>query len=92
MREGLSLENPAYLAVARVISAGTNLPLDRLFIKIDNLKTATEEETKLWQSIALALGWDQWGLGLNPYASSSSRGRSSRKGMGRSNRTRRTRK
>ena len=76
MREGLSLENPAYLAVARVISAGTNLPLDRLFIKIDNLKTATEEETKLWQSIALALGWDQWGLGLNPYASSSSRGRS----------------
>ena len=92
MREGLSLDNPAYIAVGKVVSAFTNLPLDRLFIKIDNLRTATEEETEFWQSIALVLGWDQWGLGLNPYTSSSSTGRSSRKGTGRSSRTGRTRK
>ena len=72
MREGLSLDNPAYIAVGKVVSAFTNLPLDRLFIKIDNLRTATEEETEFWQSIALVLGWDQWGLGLNPYSSQKS--------------------
>jgi hypothetical protein len=66
-REGLSLDNPANLAVGKTVSAFTNIPLDRLVQKVDNLKTATEEETAAWQSIALALGWDQWSLGLNPY-------------------------
>ena len=65
--EGLSLDNPANLAVGKTVSAFTNIPLDRLIQKIDNLKTATEEETAAWQSIALTLGWDQWSLGLNPY-------------------------
>ena len=77
MEQGLSLDNPAYLAVTKIISALTNVPADRLFMKIDNLRTATEEDTEMWQSIALALGWDQWSLGLNPYqikGSSSSRG------------------
>ena len=67
MEQGLSLDNPAYLAVTKVLSALTNIPADRLFMKIDNLRTATEEDTEMWQSIALALGWDQWSLGLNPY-------------------------
>ncbi len=65
--EGLSLDNPANLAVGKTVSAFTNIPLDRLIQKVDNLKTATEEETAAWQSIALTLGWDQWSLGLNPY-------------------------
>ena len=65
--EGLSLDNPANLAVGKTVSAFTNIPLDRVVQKIDNLKTATEEETAAWQSIALVLGWDQWSLGLNPY-------------------------
>jgi len=67
MEEGLSLDNPANLAVGKTVSAFTNIPLDRLIQKIDNLKTATEEETAAWQSVALALGWDQWSLGLNQY-------------------------
>ena len=67
--KGLSLDNPAYLATTKVISALTNIPADRLFMKLDNLRTATEEDTEMWQSIALVLGWDQWSLGLNPYSS-----------------------
>ena len=70
--KGLSLDNPAYLASAKVVSALLNVPIDRLFLKIDNLRTATEEDTEMWQSIALALGWDQWSLGLNPYSSGKS--------------------
>jgi len=80
MREGLSLENPAYLAVSKIISATTNIPLDRLFMKIDNLKTAAEKDTEMWQSIALALGWDQWSLGLNPYDIRGSKKPKKRKG------------
>ena len=87
MKQGLSLDNPAYLAVTKVLSALTNIPADRLFMKIDNLRTATEEDTEMWQSIALALGWDQWSLGLNPYSSGKSSKRKTK-----SRRKRRTRK
>ncbi len=85
--KGLSLDNPAYLASTKIISALTNIPADRLFMKLDNLRTATEEDTEMWQSIALVLGWDQWSLGLNPYSSGKSSKRKTR-----SRRKRRTRK
>ncbi len=65
-RRGWSLENPAYLAVSQIIAAFTNVPLDRVMRKYQNLSTAIDEETKTWQRIALAMGWDTWSLGL-PY-------------------------
>ena len=49
-------------------------------MKIDNLKTAAEKDTEMWQSIALALGWDQWSLGLNPYDIRGSKKPNKRKG------------
>jgi hypothetical protein len=79
--EGLSADNPANLAVGKIVSAFTNVPLDRLVKKIDNLKTATDEETEAWQSIALALGWDQWSLGMNPYQKKSKKGTKLKKGQ-----------
>jgi hypothetical protein len=62
--EGFSLENPAFLAAGQVLSAGINLPADRMVLKLDHLKTAMEPETELWQSIALSLGWSEWDLGM----------------------------
>ena len=62
--EGFSLENPAFLAAGKVISAGTNLPADRIVQKADHIKTAMESETELWQSIALSLGWSEWDLNM----------------------------
>ena len=62
--EGLSLENPGFLAIGKVISAGTNLPADRVVQKMDHIYTAMEPETELWQSIALSLGWSEWDLGM----------------------------
>ena len=38
--------------------------LDRAIKKINNLKTMTEEETKLWQQIALFMGYGEWELGI----------------------------
>ena len=65
-KRGWSIENPAYLAVAQIISATTNLPIDRALQKLNNLRQATDEETKTWQRVALVLGWSGWNFGL-PY-------------------------
>ena len=62
--EGFSLENPVFMAAGQVISAGTNLPADRVVKKADHLYTAMKDETELWQSIALSLGWSKWDLNM----------------------------
>ncbi len=58
--KGFSLDNPAYESMAKVITGTTNLPLDRLYSKVENLKGAMDEETETWQSIAMVLGWPEW--------------------------------
>ena len=60
--KGFSLDNPAYLAGAKVISATTNVPLDRAMLKYDNMQGAFQEETEWWQSVAMILGWPKWQL------------------------------
>ncbi len=60
--KGFSLDNPAYDAFAKVLSAGTNIPLDRVLQKFDNISSAMNEETDWWQSVAMILGWPEWQL------------------------------
>ena len=62
--KGYSLDNPAYLAGAQIVSAAGNIPLDRLVRKLNNLRTMSEEDVKTYQAIALALGYSEWDLGL----------------------------
>jgi len=62
---GIAVDNPAIMAVAQVLSAYTNVPLDRVLKKINNVKSATEEETQLWQKIALLMGYGEWELGIS---------------------------
>mgnify|MGYP003134237228 CR=1 FL=1 len=59
------LENPIWDAVGNVVSATTNLPLDRGFRKIDNMKEALNQDNETWQRIFVGLGWDQWSLGID---------------------------
>ena len=61
---GIDTKNPAILAGSEVLSALANLPGDRALYKINNLRTAMEEETEFWQSVALTLGWNEWSLGM----------------------------
>ena len=63
---GWSLDNPAYLAVAQIISAATNAPIDRVLQKVNNLRQASDESTRMWQRVALVMGWNGWNFGL-PY-------------------------
>ena len=63
---GWSLENPAYLAIAQLISAAFNIPVDRALRKYNNISQAFDEETRTFERIALLLGWNGWNFGL-PY-------------------------
>jgi hypothetical protein len=63
--KGFSLDNPAYEAVGKVISATTNLPVDRVYNKINNIDAALAEDTETWESVAMLLGWPEWQI--KPY-------------------------
>jgi hypothetical protein len=69
--EGTGLLNSPYnMPRAKIFSAATNIPLDRLLTKIDNVSTAVAgENVEDWQRIALGFGWDKWSLGMydKPY-------------------------
>ena len=60
--KGFSLDNPAYESLAKVISAVTNIPLDRLYSKYNNLSAMMSEDTETWKDIALFLGWPEYQL------------------------------
>ena len=60
--KGFSLDNPAYESLAKIITATTNVPLDRLFTKVNNIKGALEEDQETWKSVAMLLGWPEWQL------------------------------
>ena len=61
---GLSLDNPAVLAVANVISAVTNVPTDRVVMKLQNLKDASNSEFETWERVSMLMGLNRWSLGL----------------------------
>ena len=61
---GFRLDNPATLAIANVISAITNLPADRVVMKLTNLKDASNSDFENWQRIAMSMGVSKWTMGL----------------------------
>ena len=62
--KGFSLDNPAYLAGANVISAGFNVPLDRVVKKVDNIKNSTRDDISTLNRIMLLAGWADWQLDI----------------------------
>ena len=60
--KGLSLDNPAAMAIGQIVSATTNVPLDRGIRKLTNIKDALDSENEEWMRIANALGWAKWEL------------------------------
>ena len=64
MTKGFSLDNPAFLAGGNVVSAFTNIPLDRVVKKINNVTKATESDLELWERVALFSGWQDWELNI----------------------------
>ena len=69
--EDFGLDNPGYDAATKVVSAVTNVPLDRLLLKMKNIDAALDEETEWWQSVAMMAGWPEWQIKGKPSKKSS---------------------
>ena len=58
------IDNPIWSPVTQTISALTNIPTDRLYKKIMNLREVGNSNNDNWQRIALLLGWNTWDVGV----------------------------
>ena len=61
----LDIDNPRWSAIANLISAITNIPIDRLVKKMDNVDAALTEDISAAQRLALLMGWNTWDLGID---------------------------
>jgi hypothetical protein len=61
---GLDFDNPAVMAIAKFVSAATNIPADRVLSKVNNIRDASMGDFETWQRVALILGWNTWDLGI----------------------------
>jgi len=64
IEKGFSLDNPAYMASANVISAATNIPLDRAVKKVNNITAATRADITQLERMMLIGGWSDWELNI----------------------------
>ena len=62
--ETFDIDNPLWDAVTTSIEGVTNIPLNRLHRKIQNLRAAQDSENAWWQRVAVALGWSKWDVGI----------------------------
>jgi len=62
---GFTIENPAFNSIANLVSAATNVPLDRAVTIAQNLILASKDETEFWESTMLILGWNPWDIGVD---------------------------
>jgi hypothetical protein len=61
----LDIDNPIYSIIGNIISAITNLPLDRVVKKVDNIDAALTEDLSALQRLALLMGWNTWDLDVD---------------------------
>ena len=65
MYKGFSVDNTyAIESLTSITSAATNIPLDRLYVKLQNVGGALNSEYETWQRIALLMGYNKWNLGI----------------------------
>ena len=62
----LLINSPAVNSIASLISAATNIPVDRAVTITQNLILASTDEANFNQSLALILGWSSWDIGMEP--------------------------
>ena len=60
----LDIDNPQWSAVTNYTEAFTNLPLNRLYNKTQNVRQALNNEHSAWERSLMFLGWSQYNLDL----------------------------
>jgi len=64
----LDRNNPMYQTIGNTISALTNIPLDRLVNKTNNVSEALNQNNEAWQRVSLMLGFNTWDVGVKNQA------------------------
>lgn len=65
--KGKKFEKTTFDAIknkSKIAAAITNIPVDRMVTKIDNMRVAANQPIEDWKRLALLAGWDQWSLGV----------------------------
>jgi len=62
--ETFDIDNPQWSAVTNYVEAGTNLPLNRLYNKTQNVRQGLNNEHAAWERTLMFLGWSQYNLDL----------------------------
>jgi hypothetical protein len=53
-----------YSVSGKVVEATTNLPMDRLVNKIENVSQAMNSQNQAWQRIMIGMGWTPYSVGV----------------------------
>ena len=62
--ETFDIDNPLWSAVTNVIEGVTNIPVNRLYRKTQNIQQALNNENTALQRVLMFLGWSQYNLGI----------------------------
>ena len=63
---GLALDSPTWSVIGNLVSGLTNVPLDRLVKKVNNVTAALDERNAIWKRVFFAFGWNTWDLNAAP--------------------------
>jgi len=58
------IDNPQWSAYTNYVQGITNLPVNRLYNKVQNLRQALNSENQAYQRLLMFLGWSQYNLGI----------------------------
>ena len=62
--ETFDIDNPQWSAITNYIEAGTNLPVNRLYNKTQNVRQGFNNDHAAWERTLMFLGWSQYNLNL----------------------------
>ena len=62
--EGLTLDGPALEGLTMLTEAIFNLPVNRAYRKISNIRAALDDQNEAWQRVLVGMGWSKWDVGI----------------------------
>ncbi len=62
--ETFDIDNPLWSAVTSVVEGTTNVPVNRLYNKVQNARQSLDNQNSAFQRVLMFLGWSQYNLGI----------------------------
>ena len=64
MQDGRVHLGPMYSVTGKIVEATTNIPMDRIVNKIENVSQAMNSQNKAWQRVMVGMGWTPYSVGI----------------------------